>query len=144
MRRFWIIVLVWLGISCNEIRDCELAPGQDFVVIAFYEADSVEKFRKDTLIFQNFSDTLAPEGQLNAAGLVLNPAQSTITYPFVTDSLIFELWVSYTRQVEIYSEECDPVFLYTLDSIYSPNFDSVRLIAGPVDKAISVNIEIYF
>lgn len=145
--RFWVVLLVWLAISCNEIRECGLSSARDFAVVAFYEADSTTKYRKDSIFVGDISnplDTLTPREGVNAIILNMDPTDTTVLYGFELNGEAYDLRLNYQKSIEIYYDECDPIFNYSLNEASSITFDSVAVIVEPLDEAVQINVEIYF
>lgn len=150
-----LITALWLGISCQEIKDCTLETSTDFAIARFYHVDSAEQQSK-TVAFRSIteqdvtdfyltsmSDTL-DDDTLNAIGLFINPQVEQVTYLFATDTINYELTLEYTPHLRIYYEECDPVYSFQLDTAYSTQFDSVVITNKFLDKIVPTNVEIYF
>lgn len=152
--RFWVVFLVWLLISCNEIEDCVIASSQDYAIVQFFRSDTTIKTSKDvafTGIFEQDSmfylrsmslDT-SKDDTLKIIALPVNPADSVVGYYFFTDSVEYLLRLRYRKQLEIFYDECDPSFSYELEQVYSPNFDSIVLVRTALDRENPVNVEIY-
>lgn len=149
-----LIVGIWLMLSCQEIKDCTLEPSTDYAVVRFYRGDTSVKTEKTvafTRVYEsevsnyyisNMADTLEDD-TVNVIGLYLNPVDTLVTYLFETDTITYELTMTYTPHLRIYYDECDPVYSYKLDTAYSPNFDSVAIFSEILDKNIPSNVEIY-
>lgn len=152
--RIGFVILVWLGISCNEVKDCDLVNSRQYAVVAFYRADTTVQTSKEVafeIIFESEGkfyvtsmelDTLEDD-TLIAVGLPVNPATNEVNYSFETDSMTFELYLHYRKHLRIYYEECDPVYNFILDSIRGTGFDSVAVIENLLDIQNQINVEIY-
>lgn len=141
-------------VSCQEIKDCELQTRTDYAIVGFYQLVEGEK-ELDTLAFDliteknaglyyltSIADTVSDD-TLSVIGLPLNPADTVVTYVFETDSVNYELTMVYTPHLRIYYEECDPVYSYKLDTVYSSEFDSVAIYNRVMDKVVTSNVEVY-
>lgn len=152
----FIVIGVWLAIaSCQEIKDCELESSTEYAIVRFFEADSVEQEPKKKMAFSQVSEpnsfyvisTIADtikDDTVQVMGLFLNPETTEVNYQFETDSITYELYMAYTPHLRIYYDECEPVSSFKLDSIYSPNFDSVVLVNRILDIGVQTNVEVYF
>ncbi|WP_421874652.1 hypothetical protein [Marinoscillum sp.] len=151
---FFIIVGVWLAISCQEIKDCELESSREFAIVRFYRADTSVQVTKEVAFslvtdpqseyyISSTADTI-DDDTVRVMGLWLNPQGTEVNYVMTTDSIDYELKILYTPHLRIYYDECDPVYSFKLDSVYSPNFDSVAIANRVLDLAVPTNVEVYF
>ncbi|MFY0605670.1 MAG: hypothetical protein JXR10_03085 [Cyclobacteriaceae bacterium] len=146
---------IWLMLSCQEIKDCGLESSTDYVIVKYYEADSVDKEVKTAaftvvreennslFVVSTMADTLEDD-TVSLTGLFVNPNDTLVNYIFETDSINYNLTLDYKPHLRIYYDECDPVYSYVLDTAYSSNFDSVVLINNILDRAVDTHIEVYF
>ncbi len=150
----FIIVGVWLAISCQEIKDCELDSSTDYAWVNFYQADSTDKTEKEvafslvTETTSNFyllstADTVDND-TVSVMGLFMNSETEEVNYIFQTDSQDYDLKIQYIPHLRIYYDECDPVYSFKLDSVYSNTFDSVVIVNRVLDRVVPSNVEIYF
>ncbi|MEQ8240128.1 MAG: hypothetical protein RIA69_12995 [Cyclobacteriaceae bacterium] len=138
-----LLISIW---GCNEIEQCQLDRNSEFLVGAFYNIkDSVAR---DTLIFNavvpstqplNFYDTI-----FFGAFFPLNPTDTMISYTFFTDSMDYELSLSYDVLYYLFSPDCDPSIRYFDLKVVDTNFDSVAVVGDVLDLQIPINLEVYF
>jgi len=138
-----LLISIW---GCNEIEQCQLDPNSEFLVGTFYNIkDSVAR---DTLVFNavvpsnqplNFYDTI-----IFGAFFPLNPTDTTISYTFMTDSMDYQLSLSYDVLYYLFSPDCDPSIRYFDLKVVETNFDSVAVVGDVLDLQIPINLEIYF
>lgn len=141
------IIGIWLVISCQEIKECELETSREAAIVRFYSIDTVENVREvafDRIDVFNSYDTTLQGDTISLIGLPLNPRTKQITYQFTVDTLEYLLTMEYTPHLRIYYDECDPVYSYKLDTAYSNEFDSVVVANKVLDYAVPTNVEIYF
>lgn len=142
-----IIIGVWILFSCQEIKDCELESSRDDVIVKFYDIDTVTNVREvtfDQIDVFNLTDTSLRNDTITSIGLPLQSQTRQITYMFTIDTLEYDLTMKYTPHLRIYYDECDPIYSYKLDTVYSNEFDSVVLVNKVLDYAVPTNVEIYF
>ncbi len=145
---------IWLMLSCQEIKDCDLESSTDYIILRYYEADSADKEPKTVAfslvweesnwptVISTMTDTFEDD-TVSAVGLFINPNDTLVKYFFDTDSIQYDLTLDYKSHLRIYYDECDPVYSYMLDTAYSSNFDSVVVISNILDRDVSTNIEVY-
>lgn len=167
--RIWIVILAWAVISCNRIEDCEIESSQDFAIVQFFRADTTVKTPKevsfnyiyegneqfyltvineDSMLVTSYrsprpQDSIVNDTTMIELFLPLNPAENSVNYIFETDTSDIQLTMSYSKNIEIFYDECPPTFNYVIDSVSSIGLDSVVTANKPVDRKIDVNIEIY-
>ncbi|MEQ8470137.1 MAG: hypothetical protein RIC35_03085 [Marinoscillum sp.] len=144
---FVIVIGVWLLISCQEIKDCDLESSRDSAIVRFYSIDTVENEREVAItqidVF-NFTDTSLRGDTISSIGLPLQSQTEQITYQFTMDTLEYLLTLEYTPHLRIYYDDCVPVYSYKLDTAYSEEFDSVVVVNKVLDLAVPTNLEVYF
>lgn len=146
---------IWLMLSCQEIKDCSLESSTDYVIVRYYDADSVDKEVK-TVVFSFVGEENNTFSYLSSTAdttdndtvslnvLFVNPNDTLVNYIFETDSINYNLTLDYKPHLRIYYDECDPVYSYVLDTAYSSNFDSVVVINNILDRVVDTHIEVYF
>lgn len=152
--RTGIVLVIWLLISCNEIKDCDLVNSREFAKVTFYRADTTVKTEKEVAFTEiaesggafyitSMEQDTTDDDTLFTVDLPVNPAETVVEYRFETDTADFELWLRYRKHLRIYYEECDPVYNFILDSVRATGFDSVVLAAPLLDVQNPTNVEIY-
>lgn len=145
-----LILILFISIwGCNEIEQCQLDRNNDFFVGVFY--DIKDSLARDTLIFNAVIPSNQPfilydtlDTLLFGAGFFLNPTDSIISYLMSTDSMDYELTLSYDVLYYLFSPDCDPSVRYFDLKVLETNFDSVAVIGDVLDTQIPINLEIYF
>lgn len=168
--RIWIVILAWAVISCNEIEDCKIESSQNFAIVQFFRADTVipNNIAKEvgfdlmyvadrTFYYYAWEDSIEyrsnpypPEDTVHFNDttvtrffLPLNPAEDSVTYIFETDTIDYELTMLYSKDIEIFYDECEPTYNYQLEGVRSVGFDTVILSNPSIDRRIKLNVEIY-
>lgn len=149
-----LIIGIWLMISCQEIKECDLDTSTDYAIAGFYQFIDDEK-EYDTILFDQITEKYSDlyyitsradttdDDTLSLVPLYLDPSDTVVTYVFETRDVDYELTMVYTKHLRIYYDDCDPVYSYKLDTAYSDEFDSVAIYSRLVDKQVSVNVELY-
>jgi len=146
-----LIVGIWLVFSCNEIKECDLDTSTDYAIVKFYRGDTtVQTAKTDTVqLIQAIADSIYKFYQadtlvLSNLNLPLFPESKQITYQLMLDSVNYDLTFYYTPHLRIYYSDCDPVYSYMLDSVFSSTFDSVAIKNKILNINVSSNVELYF
>lgn len=149
----WKLLFLVGIVACNEIKDCQLDPNRDYVVVAFYNAsDSLQKRVAFSRVVNEASPYYFYDGAdtVTAMALPLNPDDSVTTYFLLTDSVNYELRMRYDHSFFIYAPACPPTFSYKNLVVATDSFDpisetdSIALISPLLTKDFPLNLEIYF
>lgn len=131
-----LVIVIW---GCNEIEQCQLESNRDGFTLGFYKLSDSTAYESTSFlvtpgfIFEDSIDVVFP----------LDPQDTTVTYVFVTDSMDYNLELSYDAIYYLFSPDCDPSIRFFDLKVLSTNFDSVAVISDIVDIQIPLNFEIY-
>ncbi len=141
-----IILLIGLFMSCNDIEDCQTSPYRETVLIN-WNYDGLVIF--DSILVAGIGRLGGDRDTLNkteAFGFPLDLESNNISYEFFTDSVKFELNLTYDKQIIVFELDCDASIRYfNLDTLSTNNFDSVAIRFSELFSDIEdpINIEIY-
>lgn len=146
MKKFAIILLGLVIISCQDIENCDTNDDLDFMVVRFYDRESESPKKVGfTITAENSPYSFTPFTDSTGVGLPLNPGDTTTIFFFDSDTSHFELEISYDElQVTIFDPKCDPSYTFIgLDTVRQ-TFDSTVVVGTVTNRQISTNVEIYF
>jgi len=146
VRLFVFFLIGVLCYACNNIPDCRNEIELNAVKLTFYDSadstllevrfDSIRALNTDSVFYQ---DTL-----LTYYELILDPTSNTSTFLFYKSNQIDKLELSYTKSIDIVSEECGPSIAFSEIGLGEYSFDSVALINDFLDQSLTENIEVYY
>jgi hypothetical protein len=141
MRHFFWILILLAAISCSTIEDCQNDPNRSYLLVGFNHTAPVS-FDSVRVPGANWTDEL---DTLTYLGLPLDFQNTSSHYVFYTDSMVYELEVSYDYQIQIFEIDCPPsYYVFDLDTV-TYTFDSLVLSQQILtNTSANADIEIFF
>ncbi len=138
------LILLFVLWGCEPIEDCQLDPNSNSFYILFnldsggaVTFDSV----KNNVVSDIFFDS---DSTFTLVQLPLYEQLAELTYFFYTDSVDYQLTVSYDSRINLYGEDC-PVSTYYFNlDVPQHSFDSVGVASSDLDRRVFENIEVFF
>ena len=120
--KFLVIVAFFFLWGCTTIEDCQNDPNRSFMIIQFSHNDIVAF---DSIRFNDLYRLESDTDTLTSLGVFLDPQLSQSDFQFFTDSIDYQLSVSYDAQVQIFELDCNPSLkISNLDTL-AHSFDSL-------------------
>ncbi len=146
MKKFTIIFIGIIVLSCQDIENCGTDNNQDFMVVRFFDLETKNSKKVGFVITaENSAEIFPPSSDSTFVGLPLNPNDPATVFFFDSETSHFELEMSYEKkEVSIFDPKCDPSYVYTgLDTVRY-TFDSLSILGKVTSKQLSTNVEVYF
>ena len=146
-------ILSLVAISCNEIKDCQLADDTNFIIFALFDKDTTSltesaDFSSVTMKDLNlrligFDQTQRVDTTLSRFALPINTLDSMATYYFESNLGFDTMEIRYSSQYFIFFEECEPAKTFFNLEVVSHTFDSVSVVNSDLNNEIVRNVEIF-
>lgn len=129
-------------IGCTTIEDCQNDRNRPYLIIRFSHSDVVSF---DSIKVNDSYRLAGDTDTLLATGVFLDPELSTTMLSFFTDSIDYDLAVSYQSQVQIFEVDCPPsLYLSNLDTV-SHSFDSLAIVQTTLTNTnLNGDITVFF
>lgn len=147
MRKVIFLLFTALLLSCGDIDSCTSDSNQEFMILRFYDAETLAAKKVGFRISANESTLLfgfGTDSDSLAIGLPLDPEDTTVLFHFDTDTIDHTLHVKYKTEISIFDPNCDPSVLFIGLDTLSSTFDSTAIIGTVTDRELTTNIEVYF
>ncbi|MFZ9044318.1 MAG: hypothetical protein ACO2ZZ_00540 [Cyclobacteriaceae bacterium] len=122
IQQFLLVMMLFSLVGCTTIEDCQNDPNRSYMIIQFAHNEIVSF---DSIRFNNLYRLDADTDTLSTLGVFLDPQLARVDLDFFTDSVDYQLSVSYNAQLQIFELDCNPTLkISNLDTI-GHSFDSL-------------------
>jgi hypothetical protein len=137
-----VTVALFLLVGCTTIEDCQNNPNRSYVIIQFAHNDIVTF---DSITYNSLYRLDGDTDTVSLLGFFLDPELSEVNLSFYTDSIDYEIGMSYDAQVQLYEIDCNPSLkISSLDTI-NHNFDSLVIRQRVlINSNLNGDVTVYF
>ena len=148
----WLLILPTLW-ACQDLAECGVSDFSQELYIQVFDSATLET--RDTAVFNEVvillpnssggsnSGAILGDTLFGSAALPLDLPQTSTTFLFTTDSIIYDLELSYKVITTIENPECDPVLRVKQLQASSTTIDSIAVRVFELTKNFSPHVEIY-
>lgn len=145
MKKLVFILLGLLVFSCEDIENCNADDNLEVMIVRFFDLEN-ESAKKVGFSIGSGSTVFSGIFSEDSTSIVLplDPAASTTSFFFVSDTSNHELVMQHEAQFSIFDDKCDPsITFFNLDTVRQ-TFDSTVVVGTVTNRQLSTNVEIYF